>query len=483
MLLAVTSFFVLSLSSLGFLVLGTFAGNTIAVSIVPSIICLVGIIISRTSDYFSPLWMLFYMAFIGSFLKAYYLFYLDHDGEAQRVLLANLELDILMPGAIVLTLGILSAVVGCLLIPTSKQIPVPTVSLPEFDLSSTRIFGLLSLFIGTIMFIWFFNSLNLWEEISKGVLSAKRLHKETLGVAPRGAALGYLRMGAQTLPQVAFLLHATNFIVRRQWPGKTDFTLLISLALLSLLLPFFTSSRLEMLYLFVFLLINFHYGLKRVSILNGAIVAVILVVVLTTLGQLRQQSHERYSGDRGINLSIEKIMQATLARGYFMGIDKTSVIVDAVPERVDYLNGKSLVLFLLGPIPRTWWPEKPVVRIGLFVGQEILQRDNDSGTPPGYIGELYLNYGHLAVTIGMFVFGLIYGLLYRLTIVPKLKIMGVIIYSIGTLFMSFTLLTGDVTIFMSQLFRYGLCFLFAVTVIRFHARKIRATQKLSYPKS
>ena len=428
----------------------------LAMSLVPSAICLAAIIAEKQRDYFSPLYLLLYMTFIGSFLKAFFLLYLDTDKEAKRIVLGNLDLVILLPGAIVLSIGTFAAVCGYFLKSTSSNFQS---SNPEnvLSISGTRWFAVLSLIVGTVMFIFFFQALDLGAEIKKGVISAKRIHKDTVGVAPRGAALGYLRMGAQTLPQIALILHAANFMVRKKFPNWPDLLLMIALCALSLLLPFLTSSRLEMFYLFIILLIIFHYCVKQVSILHCAGIAIVFLILLSVLGQIRVYSNPNYKGDETIRFGIEKALKSTIGRGYFMGIDKTSVIVDAVPDRVDYLYGRSLYLFIYGPIPRALWPDKPVIRIGLEVGKKIYNRKNNSGIPPGFIGELYFNYGKTAVAVGMFLYGVLCALLYKHTILIRKNTLTVSIYAIGTLFLSFTLLSGDLTILMSQLFRYGLC--------------------------
>ena len=446
----------------------------LSMSLMPSILCGIIILAKRDKDYFSPLYMLFYMTTIGIFLKAYFFLYLDTDGLGQTVALAGLDHEIMYGGAKVLIVGVAAMLLGYWLIPIVRQ--TGEVSLFISKTRGLKIFAIVAL-IGGVFFLWsFYNILNIGQSISDGQLSAKRIHEDTVGSAPRGAALGYLRLGAQTLPQVAFFLLFTQLAFMRKHRGikfgTVNISILMALAVVSSTLPFLTSSRLEMLYLVVISIIVWHYSIKKISFFKGGVIAIALILALTALGQIRSASSGRL--DDGYTTSITSILSATLARAYFMDIGKTSVIVDAVPERVDYQNGETLVLFLYGPIPRSIWPEKPVIRIGLMVGQEIFNRPNDSGVPPGFVGELYMNFGKIGVAVGMFVLGILNALLYKHTILTRNSANSVLIYALGTLILSFTLLTGDVTITMSQIFRYGIILLIGLFFARYWS-----TSKLS----
>ncbi len=443
---------------------------TLSLGLMPSLLCSLAILYKRDNDLISPLYMLLYMLFLGVFCKALYLLFFDYDGDAQLIVLAGLDHGVLWDGGVLLLIATVTGLCGYLMVRTPARSPVN--SKPIASLAATRVFAIAAFVIGSVVLYLFIKELGIDEAIAEGALSAKRVDEDTVGNAARGAAFGYMRMGAQTLPQVAFFLHATNMIAQKNQASLFDWLALVAVAFLSLILPFLTSSRTEMIYLGIILLSIWHYSVKRISVLKGAAAVVVALVFLTLMGQLRTMSSAANAEDKEFSVSVESILKATVGRAYFMDIGKTSVIVNAVPDRVDYLYGESLVLFIVGPIPRSIWLEKPAVRIGLFVGQEIYGRDNASGVPPGYVGELYMNFGYPAVVIGMLLYGWVAAQAYNMLILKERTPLKVVIFCVINMLMAFSLLTGDVTGMMSQLFRYGVpLLLFMLLFRRGHLRK------------
>jgi oligosaccharide repeat unit polymerase len=89
--------------------------------------------------------------------------------------------------------------------------------------------------------------------------------------------------------------------------------------------------------------------------------------------------------------------------------------------------GATLLRILYQVIPRAIWPDKPLglgYEIGLLFGSSY------SGVPPGFFGEMYMNFHVFGVIIGGMILG--YGLaaLYREWIVKRDGVIGIVLYAI-----------------------------------------------------
>ncbi len=79
-------------------------------------------------------------------------------------------------------------------------------------------------------------------------------------------------------------------------------------------------------------------------------------------------------------------------------------IYHAVPDKVPYQNGATITTYVLAPVPRSIWPEKPIINFGPVLGNVIYGLGR-SGVPPGWVGDLYLNWGLPAVLAGSVLIG------------------------------------------------------------------------------
>lgn len=93
-------------------------------------------------------------------------------------------------------------------------------------------------------------------------------------------------------------------------------------------------------------------------------------------------------------------------------IGKTALIVNAVPEQLPYQDGATIARFFAAPIPRSIWPDKPIISPGPIIGR-VLYETTASGVPPGLTGELVWNFGRTASVILAFAIGLVLGWIER----------------------------------------------------------------------
>lgn len=161
------------------------------------------------------------------------------------------------------------------------------------------------------------------------------------------------------------------------------------------------SARLSvLLYIFAALMVRSLVSGKKLPIKSLIVVS---VIIIGGLGMLRDTA-------QGIDNSsvVETTYDHVMTRPYLLAIDKLGLIVGKVSENQLYLYGDSFVNILIMPIPRVLWQDKPAMESRLFVSREIYGKQGSmSGTPPGFIGELFINFSWLGVALGMFFIGFI----------------------------------------------------------------------------
>jgi hypothetical protein len=119
-----------------------------------------------------------------------------------------------------------------------------------------------------------------------------------------------------------------------------------------------------------------------------------------------------FAGGSEISNYFMQGLLSTGARLDMLGI--TSLIVRDTPSVVPYQGGWSLGYIPISFIPRILWEGKPEFRIGGWVtanyggGPHII-----SSTGPGWIGELYFNFGLAGVIIGMLFIGTLFRTLHE----------------------------------------------------------------------
>jgi hypothetical protein len=107
--------------------------------------------------------------------------------------------------------------------------------------------------------------------------------------------------------------------------------------------------------------------------------------------------------------SGEKMLETIVGNSKYLDITKPAHIIDAIPGKIEYQYGRTFTLWLAAPIPRTMWKEKPVISIGQILGEKVFGSGigrAGGGIPPGFISELYWNFGVPGVLIGMYILGL-----------------------------------------------------------------------------
>jgi oligosaccharide repeat unit polymerase len=158
-----------------------------------------------------------------------------------------------------------------------------------------------------------------------------------------------------------------------------------------------------------------HYLRRPISLRKiGRTIAVAVLVIMIMTG-FRKNTNE--VSELVPYLTGEKILEILVGNRNLLGIDKTTYITDAIPGKMHYEFGKTLFLWLVAPVPRAIWTEKPTIAAGDIIGKAIYTNDPAAGAvggvPPGLVVELFWNFGILGIPIGMFLLGLFLKIVYR----------------------------------------------------------------------
>ena len=107
--------------------------------------------------------------------------------------------------------------------------------------------------------------------------------------------------------------------------------------------------------------------------------------------------------------SLRSLSDRVYARKYI------DIIVARTGEDVAYQRGATLLYVFYSFVPRAIWPQKPQISTGQLMNSEFgLSQSRLTFVPATFLGELYWNFGFLAVIVGMAAIGGLLGLIGRL---------------------------------------------------------------------
>ncbi|MCB1063962.1 MAG: hypothetical protein KDN20_13700 [Verrucomicrobiae bacterium] len=222
--------------------------------------------------------------------------------------------------------------------------------------------------------------------------------------------------------------------------------LAIALLLVACVVPFYASLRTTVAMNFAFsAAIVFYTGRRlRITVLLAMGIAVLLAVYLMTA--LRPTDHE-------VELAtptVGRVFQAAVINRNQIELPKTAHILHAIPDELPLQYGKTIARWALAPIPRSLWPDKPVIPPGPKIGNTVYHQ-RVAGVPPSLVAELFWNFHLPGVLIGAFGLGMLLRFLesrFRSPVGPGF--LGAAVYIVGPMTMGFELVGGSIG---SALFR------------------------------
>lgn len=289
------------------------------------------------------------------------------------------------------------------------------------------------------------------------------------------AALGYYLWGASLISYAFYLLVAYVAYQRLSLRSPTGLVMVVC-GLLACVLPFITSSRAEIIYNLLLAIMIWHYARRRLSLQAILVVAVVGVTIFAFVGSLR------FTGGRvtedSLQLGGEAFVKSLLGTRNWLGVSKTAHIMAAVPEKISYKLGSTMVGWMVAPVPRTLWKDKPIIRTGQLLGPLVFDATkNLTGSPPGLIAELYLNFSLPAVFLGVFFLGLFIKTLYQ-SVLPLVATHRnvLLLYLMLTLRFSLDIFAGDFNGVMINALRAFVTMFLLLALISMPAAKYPKTQ-------
>ena len=353
-------------------------------------------------DIFEPPWFVAAGLLIGTFIRTCFLIFdPSADVKMHQVLGPFKPEDVLPYGLLAINVGIFFWWAGY-----NSPIKVKLheqkrrfFSVKSFK-STLIVLGIIS--IG--MLLVYLSRINFFNTLTSYGISGKR-YISVNDVDGNTTVFMQYKMGSEFIATIAIVFAA--WVFNRPTSSSKQKIVLLTLILLGCLIPFISSSRNTILYLILTILLTFHYQRQRIPIRNILTFMLLGFIMLGFMGNLRKQAYSTASGTTIEKTGTRNATLHTIAySAHFVGVGKTSVILAQVPEKQNYLYGQSYLSIFYAPIPRSMWHNKPIVRIGRFVGVTLFERNTLSGVPPGLIGESYLNFGWVGIIIIMYVFGI-----------------------------------------------------------------------------
>ena len=230
-----------------------------------------------------------------------------------------------------------------------------------------------------------------------GKISDKRATIRTLDVQRDSgfSQYGYLRHFGK-LSTIAFLIMYSYFLSKHERLTTFQRGLLAMTFLLACAMPFYASSRAQVVWVALGALgVNYYHSRGNfwvsISIYAGLALAMFLV-----MSSLRNTETD----DAIKQASYEDSVKSLVLNRNGIGLPKTSHIINHIPDPLEYQYGKTILVWLIAPVPREIYPNKPMVHTGPIIGSTIYGT-KVSGVPPGAIAELYWNFHIAGVVFGM----------------------------------------------------------------------------------
>ncbi len=187
-------------------------------------------------------------------------------------------------------------------------------------------------------------------------------------------------------------------------------------------LSFKQSARLMFLFILIAVFALLLFAVKRVRVVSVALLGLAFVwffilygnarysVIFENnpLGEALRQSAPRSGADIYNRLFISGDLDA---------FENGTLVLNMIPSKADYYWGKTFATLLVMPIPRAWWPDKPVASVNYLLAEYYgFYSDNFAISLPA---ETYANFSWPGIVIVFLIYGMISAALYARTWVMR----------------------------------------------------------------
>lgn len=150
----------------------------------------------------------------------------------------------------------------------------------------------------------------------------------------------------------------------------------------------------------------------KAALVGGAVIVAAAFTAITSGRYEHNANYAAMARDEPVMVMMDGAFGAFNLGGFIA----SSQTIDAIPERLDYQYGATLLEPFWVIIPRTIWPTKPRT-IGMhlleaFQGTEVMLARRGGGNSAGLAAEGFINFGWFGVPLVGFFFGLMMNLFY-----------------------------------------------------------------------
>lgn len=362
---------------------------------------------SSKSYFHHPFIFILFTVFIGVTLRAFLM--VNDSGDDPRIndmFLRNQPVPFFVMPAFMLFTGFIVFIIGYFITRSKINFNRYKLYRRDYNWHQQRLYILIAAFfiVAIVGIILFLRAMGITSILSD--ISGKRFLKVEGAESYLTTSFSYYRLMVDFI-KPAMYIFILNFILEKKRILSLHGLILLLLVLGNLFFPFFTSSRSDLLTIFlnVLIIVSLTGKLKARLVLPLIIVPVLLFNIITLLRPAGTVTTE----NTGISVFDPFIFNKNL-----LDISKTGHIINGVPEKMNFMYGTSFLSVIYSPIPRVLWPQKPAVSIGKDISHKIYGLSNkvQAGIPPGIAAELFLNFGYAGILIGFFLIGMLLKWLY-----------------------------------------------------------------------
>lgn len=400
------------------------------------VVLLIGVAARSSYDLFEPLSFVILSTLIGTTLKLLFVVF-SGSGQVDRILL-NEPRGLLVTGSAFILVGLVALVAGYSF--RLRSVTVSHWSLmrrPYWNRNILTVVAWLALLVSLAAFVVWFGKMGIQID-TLASLSQKRFI--SVDGSQYRTGLAYWGWPVSAAESAFYLLLSWRYLAPRRMPWPARLALPLT-AVITLGFPILQSTRWGVIEVVLIALILQHY-------LRGGIryrtLAIALPITLTALLVVTAVRHQRDFWTATERISLQTLLSTTVGGRHFLDVGKTSHIIDAVPERLAHSHGATLFRWITAPIPRIWWPEKPSLGSGPLIGTEIYGTAG-AGVPPGFVAELYMNFGAFGIPAGMFLLGVLLRALYTSFATSRHNPNAILLYAVIVIPLSAGLLQTDLS--------------------------------------
>jgi oligosaccharide repeat unit polymerase len=430
----------------------------------PAVFLAMGRMLDRKGD-LHPFTVMGWTLFIGYTIKSLYLAYAVNTGAPFRT--DFLSADIIHIGQLAICIGLFGFVAGYMILQgtwSGQPFARPRANF----LGSPEYLYYPVFFLSVLLMMVYFYQMGFLTQLLTLRFEATKFYYDDEGVR---SSLAFLTIGGDLI--LVYFVYWLTFTKRLTLAN----IYVPAIGLISL--AYMLASRRNGVLLIIASVIMV-YGVRTArekysaKIQRNAMIAVIFIL-LAFVSAIRQGGGEKELSDLNLSGAIASATEHTFEGAYFLDPAKTAAIIRQTNNRNLFLYGQSFTGAFFAPVPRVLWPEKPNVRIGPYVAQEVLDYDNNTGVPPGAIGEFYMNFGWAGVLFGMLGLGLMTAWLHNRYRVSTDRRFSRPAYALMYLCI-ILFLFADFSLFILYMIRYGLgiflCVLFWQKMVALDAQRV-----------